>query len=103
MNQPEPKKGLDGAFIVGIVLGLLVGGTILTLIVYAGALLVSAGSAPLTYAITFGIAVGLGVWGTILARKYLGFGSGIVIGLAAGLLGGAAVCAGAVNGLSNMH
>jgi hypothetical protein len=108
--SPPPKSPNDVAtFVIGLLVGLGVGGTVLTMIVmFAVAALIgvlapkAADGAGFLFA---GVvpALALGWWAVVLSRKVLNFVSGFVIGLAAGLLGGTSLCALVLGGLSNTH
>lgn len=111
MSQQQQPPASTGAFIGGIVAGLFAGGTGLTLLVFLLGLLIAAGLDRVTHnastfvaiLICYAIALGIGVLGVILVRKNVGFLSGFVIGVAAGLLGGVSICGGIAGGFSNMH
>jgi amino acid transporter len=107
-GAPTPKSEV-GAFVIGLILGLGVGGTVLTLLSFA----IVAGLTQLlspraqgdSWVLFFAAipALGLGWWAVVLSRSAINFFSGALIGLAAGMLGGTALCAVMVGGLSDMH
>jgi uncharacterized membrane protein YeiH len=94
---PPPKHNDIAGFIIGIVLGLGVGGSVLTLIVFwLVAALVSSifKSATPGWFAFFAVlpSLGLAWWAIMRSRKALNFVAGALIGLAAGLLGGVSLC-----------
>ena len=97
-TPPSPPKERIGGFIAGLLLGLVVGGTLLTLLSYGGVALLASflfpkstgGWLPFFSSIP---ALALGWWAIVLSRKALNFFSGALVGLAAGMLGGTALCA----------
>ena len=114
---PSPEEPAGGAplrenqiaaFVIGLVLGLGIGGTLLTLLCFGAVSLLSSllfpkaqGDGWLAF-FTALPALALGWWAVVLSRKALNFFSGAVIGLAAGLLGGTALCAIMIGGLGNV-
>lgn len=107
---PPHKEGDIIGFVIGLVIGLPVGGTVLTLlflIIVAGVvqlLLPSASGDSTRWMFLGGVpALALGWWAVVMSRKAMNFFTGALIGLAAGLLGGTALCALMMGGLSNMH
>lgn len=96
-----------GALIAGIVVGLLVGGSALALLLFVifGVTFdkVAHNNQSLAFACEYAVAVLIGSGALIAVRRSVGFGSGLLVGLAAGLLGGTAFCNVLVGGLNNMH
>jgi hypothetical protein len=110
VSQPQQPPASVGAFIAGIVVGFISGGTVITVMALLFGLLIAAALSLVTHdanvvAITscYVVAVGVGILGFFLVRKNVGFLSGFVIGAAGGLLGGVALCNGIISGLNNMH
>jgi hypothetical protein len=95
---PAPKNEV-AAFVIGLVLGLGIGGPLLTLVWIAvvsnvAQLLFPHSSNNMTWLPYFGdiLALALGWWAIVQSRKALNFFSGALIGLAAGMLGGVTLC-----------
>ena len=108
-GAPAPKNEV-AAFVIGVVLGLGVGGTLLTFVWIAvvaniAQLLFPRSSNNMTWLPYFGdvLALALGWWAVMQSRKTLNFFSGALIGLAAGMLGGVTLCALMLGGLGDMH
>lgn len=97
----------SGALIAGIVVGLLIGGSVLALILFAIFTVVvdrfGKNIEGLAFVFEYIVAILIGVGAMIAVRRSVGFGSGLLVGLAAGLLGGTAICNVLVGGLNNMH
>jgi hypothetical protein len=106
---PPRKDGDTIGFIIGLVIGLPVGGSLLTLLVLfivgVIATYVFKSQTESTWWLMLGEipALALAWLAIVQSRKALNFVSGALIGLAAGLLGGTALCAVTLGGLSNMH
>jgi len=103
--EPEREAPAIGAFIVGILVGLLFGGTAMTLILFLAMVAAGGGNVPaLPFIIEYAIAT-VALVGAIVAcvRMRLNFWLGLWIGLAAGMLGGTALCNLMTGGLGNMH
>lgn len=111
MSQQQQPPASTGAFIGGIVAGLFAGGTGLTFLIFLLGLLIAAALEQIAHNasmlvalfISYAIALGIGFLGIILVRKNVGFLSGFVIGIAAGVFGGVSICSGIAGGLNNMH
>ena len=107
-GAPPPQPNVAG-FVLGILLGLAIGGTVLTLLFFFFASWVAEllpGRAAQSTAYVFlgiGPALALGWWAVVRTRHSLNPISGILIGLAAGMLGGVSLCGVLVGGLSNMR
>jgi RsiW-degrading membrane proteinase PrsW (M82 family) len=103
-QQPGPNVG---SFIVGVVVGLFVGGTALAFLLFVvfGVIVDRLGknAVELAFVAEYLVAALIGVSGILALRRTLHVGSGLLIGLAAGLLGGSALCNAIVGGLNNMH
>ena len=113
-QSPEGPTGAKGprsdtaAFVTGIVLGLGVGGLVLTLLFFfiAAAIAESLPGSPQATGFVFlGVipALALGWWAVMRTRQAMNFISGALIGLAAGMLGGVSLCGILIGGFSNMH
>jgi hypothetical protein len=92
--------------IVGIVVGILAGGSVVTFCVFLGFTLIfnRLGNGGLFAFIASYIVVALlGMWSFVTVRKGIHFGSGLLIGITGGLLGGISLCSALTGGLSNMH
>lgn len=106
---PPPPRNDVLPFAIGIVAGLVLGSTVLTgIVVLFGALVVNAlNRGNDSYGVLFGIcvvpALALAWIAVVQTRKALSFVSGGLIGLAAGLLGGTALCTMMFAGLSGGH
>lgn len=95
-----------GALVAGIVTGLFIGGTVLALLLFVlfGVTVDKVSkNQGLIFVCEYVVAVLIGVGAMIAVRRSVGFGSGLLVGLAAGLLGGTAFCNVLVGGLNNMH
>ena len=110
MSQQQQPPANTGAFIGGVVAGLFAGGTGLTLIVFLVGLAIAVlfdpkhnGSAIVADIFSYAIAAAVAALGIFFVRRNVGFLSGFVLGVAAGLLGGISVCSGITSGLNNMH
>jgi hypothetical protein len=86
---------MSGAFLIGLLLGLAIGATVLTMLsfVIIGALTLKfLAHAPFNVAVLTFLgdipALALGWWGVAQTRKATNFFSGALIGLGAGMLGG---------------
>jgi hypothetical protein len=105
-----PPKSEVAAFVIGLVLGLGIGGTILTLVAFALVVWLTQLLFPkssndvawLPYLADIP-ALALGWWAIVQSRKAMNFFSGALIGLAAGMLGGVTICALMLGGLGDMH
>lgn len=106
-GAPPPSPNAIGAFVGGIVLGLVLGGTVLMLLFVA----LAAGIVSMLFPKSTGNwypllamvpAFALGWWAVMRTRKSMSFFSGMLIGLAAGTLGGTALCAITLGGLGNL-
>ena len=95
---PQPPSSDTAGFIIGVIVGLGIGGTILTMVVFLGMaaivsfLIPSAGNTSWWALIGTLPALALGWWAVVMTRKAMNFISGGLIGLAAGLLGGVSLC-----------
>ena len=114
---PSPEEPAGGAplrenqiaaFVIGLVLGLGIGGTLLTLLCFGAVSIATSllfpkvpGNGWLTF-FTAVPALALGWWAVVLSRKAINFFSGAVIGLAAGLLGGTALCGILISGFGSV-
>lgn len=95
-----------GALVAGIVVGLFVGGTALALLLFVlfGVTVDKfSKNQGLAFVCEYVVAVLIGAGALMAVRRNVGFGSGLLVGLAAGLLGGTAFCNVLVGGLNNMH
>jgi hypothetical protein len=103
VSQPPANTG---ALVAGIVVGLFIGGTVLALILFVllGATVDQfSKNQGLVFVCEYVVAVLIGLGAMVAVRRSVGFGSGLLVGLAAGLFGGAAFCNLLVGGLNNMH
>jgi hypothetical protein len=108
VSQQPPVKTDVTALVIGLVVGLLLGGSVVTLILFLlfGVAMDQAAKTngpALTFILEYVVAVLLGVGAAVALRRSVGFGSGLLLGLAAGLLGGTALCNVLAGGLNNMH
>lgn len=104
MSQQRPVR--TDAFIIGLVVGLLVGGSALALLLFVlfGVALDGVTKNPsLAFILEYVVAILIGLGAAWAVRKNVGFMSGLLVGLSAGLLGGTAFCNVLVGGLNNMH
>jgi hypothetical protein len=106
LTQPAPQVATMpqgpqvGPMIIGIVVGMGLGGTVLffCVLLVIGVLSATMGgrandvSTQIAFVIAYIVAAGAGLWGVLLARKAVNFLAGLIIGLAAGLLGSSALC-----------
>lgn len=95
-----------GALVAGIVVGLFIGGTVLALmlfVLFGAAADKASKSQALAFVCEYIVALLLGVGALMAVRRNVGFASGLLVGIAAGLLGGTAFCNVLVGGLNNMH
>jgi hypothetical protein len=97
-GPPAPRSEV-AAFVIGLVLGLVIGGTLLTLawiavVANVAQLLFPRSSNNMAWLPYLGdvIALALAWWAVMQTRKTLNFFSGALIGLAAGMLGGVTLC-----------
>jgi hypothetical protein len=99
------KTPLPDKFVLGLVVGSVVGGFVLTpLTVLLAAAIDVHGATPYLFAVGYVAGFVLGFWAFALSRKQINFFSGFVAGAAAGLLGSTALCnANGFSGLGNMH
>lgn len=103
MSRPPANTG---ALVAGIVVGLFIGGTALALLLFVlfGVTIDKVSkNQNLVFVCEYVVAVLIGVGALMAVRRSVGFGSGLLVGLAAGLLGGTAFCNVLVGGLNNMH
>lgn len=110
MSQQQTRPPDTGLFIVAVAVGLIAGGTLLTLVTVLLGLAISSALSSATHDATlvafvfcYGIVVAIGALAFFLVRRNVGFLSGFVVGATAGLLGGVALCNGLIGGLNNMH
>ncbi len=87
---------------------MLVGGSLLALMLFLifGVALDRAArirGQELAFVLEYIVAILIGVAAAMALRRSIGFGSGLLLGLAAGLLGGTALCNAIAGGVSNMH
>jgi hypothetical protein len=106
----SPPKNEVAAFVIGLVLGLGIGGSVLTLVAFAivawlTQLLFPTSSNNIAWLSLLADipALALGWWAIVRSRKAMNFFSGALIGLAAGMLGGVTLCALMLGGLGDMH
>jgi hypothetical protein len=103
------RKSSTGALIGGIVTGLLTGSTVLMLGVFFVLTMllarVRSDSVVPIFITAYVLAVAIGAWGIVLARKGSGFLTGLLIGASIGMLGGTALCNVTIVAMSNgsMH
>lgn len=106
-QQQQPQGASVGAFIAGILVGLFLGGTILAFLLFVifgvTAERLGKNAQELAFVAEYIVAGLIGVGGIIVLRRSVHIGSGLLIGIAAGLLGGSALCNAMVGGLNNMH
>lgn len=103
MTRPPPNTG---ALVAGIVVGLFIGGTALALLLFVlfGVTVDKISkNQSLVFVCEYVVAILIGAGALMAVRRSVGFGSGLLVGLAAGLLGGTAFCNVLVGGLNNMH
>lgn len=103
MSRPPANTG---ALVAGIVVGLFIGGTALALllfVIFGVTVDKFSKNQGLAFAGEYVVAVLIGVGALMAVRRSVGFGSGLLVGLAAGLLGGTAFCNVLAGGLNNMH
>jgi hypothetical protein len=105
---PPPAPNETLAFVIGLVVGLFVGGTALTLMDFLALALLAgvlhtAGQST-TWFLMLGTlpALALAWLAIVQSRKAMNFVSGGLIGAAAGLLGGATICALTFGALGSM-
>jgi hypothetical protein len=104
-GAPPPKSGIAG-FVTGIILGLILGATVLMLISFGtiaaltALLLPKAGNSGFLQFLGLIPALALGWWAIVRLRYGLDFFSGALIGLSVGMLGGVALCSILYSGLS---
>jgi hypothetical protein len=96
-----------GAFVGGIIVGLLVGGSVLALVAFVifGVIAdtFAKSAAGLAFVFEYLVAILIGIGGIMVARRNVGFAGGLLIGLAAGMLGGTAFCNVLVGGLGHIQ
>lgn len=94
----------QNAFVGGLVLGLFAGGIVLAFILFVlFGTTIGSTHIEFAFAAEYLVAILLGVAAMMAVRRYAGFGSGLLVGVAAGLLGGSALCNAVMSGLNNMH
>ena len=108
MSQQPPVKADVTAFIIGLVVGLFLGGSVLTLILFlvfglAVDQVQKTNGLGLAFILEYVAAVFIGIGAALALRRRVGIISGLLLGLAAGLLGGTALCNVIAGGLNNMH
>ncbi|HEY1976913.1 MAG TPA: hypothetical protein VGG89_10230 [Candidatus Baltobacteraceae bacterium] len=106
MSQQPPVKSDVTTFIIGVVVGMLVGGSVLTLVlflVFGIAIGQATKNLSLAFILEYAVAILLGTGAAMAVRRNVGIVSGLLVGLAAGLLGGTALCNTIAGGLNNMH
>lgn len=108
MSQQPPVKPDVTTFIIGLVVGLFLGGSALTLVLFV-LFGVGLGQSEktnglgLAFILEYVVAILLGIGAAIAVRRRVGIVSGLLLGLAAGLLGGTTLCNVLAGGLNNMH
>jgi hypothetical protein len=100
-ETPSRPPGNAGLYVFGLLVGLLVGGTVLTLPIFLAIAALVEGFLPNSmhrsvWFILLGAlpALAIGWFGLVRTRHGLTFISGALVGMAAGLLGGTAICGG---------
>jgi len=85
----------------GVIVGLLIGSTALTLVVLGGLFsIINANRTPLWGFVTsYVLGAAIGACGIVLTRRRAGFWSGLLIGSGIGLLGGTTLCNAVTSGL----
>ena len=107
-GAPSPAQKDVAAFVIGLIVGLGVGGVVLTMIFFFTVAAIVSLVFPKTsnnlWFTYFGTipAVALGWWAVMQSRKAMNFVSGGLIGLAAGMLGGVSLCGFLMGSLGNM-